>query len=161
MEYHMPYASCLASCSVVWSCSLGQPACPGVFSLKEFCLSEDVGFCNLFYAVHIHTALWDSLSGLCAFWDSLSSFPGPWLGSCILGWPVWPVVGYPLLGVHSSMSIVRLIMIGYLCNQLDGHFNYQASANWLIGGTTMYWLCDQWLCHSTLFIQTNITSIQT
>ena len=76
LEYPMPYASCLASCSVVWSCFLGQPACPDVLCLMQLSLSEGLGFCSPLYAVHIHTALWDSLSGLCAFWNSLSSFPG-------------------------------------------------------------------------------------
>ena len=84
----MPYASCLASCIVVGSCSSSQLACPGVFSLKELCLSEDLGFCSLFYPVHICTEPWDSLSGFvhsgiaclasqvpawaAAFWDGLS-----------------------------------------------------------------------------------------
>ena len=60
----MLYASCLASCSVVWSCSFGQPTCPDVLCLMQLSLSEDLGFCSLFYAVHICTALRDSLSGL-------------------------------------------------------------------------------------------------
>ena len=84
----MPYATCLASCSVVGSFSSSQLACPDVFSLTEFCLSVDLGFCSLFYPVHIHTAVWDSLCGLVycgiaclasqapvwavAFWDGLS-----------------------------------------------------------------------------------------
>ena len=50
----------------------------------------------------------------------------------------WPVIGYPLLGVHPSMSVVRLIMIGYHCNCLDGQLNYQTSAHWLISGATDY-----------------------
>ena len=52
-------------------------------------------------------ALWVSLSGLHASWDSLSSFPNLQLGSCIVGRHVWPFIGYPLLGVHPSMSVVR------------------------------------------------------
>ena len=140
---------CGLSCALCLLPSLLQ-CCLEVFSLRELCLSKDLGFCSLFYLGYICIALWDSLSGLCAFWDSLSSFPGPWLGNCILGWPVWPVIGYPLLGVHPSMSIVRLIMNGYYCNHLDGQLNYWASAHWLISGTTIYWLCDQWLFHSTL-----------
>ena len=84
----MPYASCLASCSVVRSCSLSQLACPVVLCLMQLSLPEDLGFCSLFYPVHICTALWDSLSGLVhsriaslasqasdwavAFWDGLS-----------------------------------------------------------------------------------------
>ena len=97
---------------------------------------------SLFYAVHIHVALRDSLFGLCALWNSLSSFPGPCLGSCILRWPVWSVNGYPMKGAHPSMSIVRLIMIGYHFNCLEGQLNYQASVHWPIGGATMYQLCD-------------------
>ena len=115
----------------------------------ELCLSKDLSFCSLFYLGYFCIAPWNSLSGLCALWGSLSSFPSLWLGRCTLGWAVWPVVGYPLLGVHPSISIVRMIMIGYCCHCLDGQLNYQASAHWLIGVTTMYQLCDQWLCHST------------
>ena len=48
-----------------------------------------------------------------------------------------------MIGAYPNMSIVRLIMIGYCCNCLDGQLNYQASAHWLIGGATMYQLCDQ------------------
>ena len=120
-------------------CSSG---CLDVHSLKELSLSEDLGFCSLFYVGYIHIALWDSLPGLCASRDSLSSFPGLWLGNCILRWPVWPVIGYSLLGVHPSISVVRLIMIGYCCNCLDGQLTYQASAHWLISVTTMYQLCN-------------------
>ena len=52
------------------------------------------------------------------------------------------MIGYPMIGAHPSMSIVRLIMIGYHFNCLDGQLNYQASAHWSIGGATMYQLCD-------------------
>ena len=89
------------------------------------------------------TAPWDSLSGLCALWESLSSFPSLWLGRCTLGWPVWPVIGFPLLGVHPSISTVKLIMIGYCCNGLDGQLNCQASVHWLVSVTIMYRLCNQ------------------
>ena len=84
----MPYASCQASHSVVGSCSSSQLACPDVFFFWELSLSEDLGFCSLFYLVYIHTELWDSLSGLVhsgiaclasqaldwalRFWDGLS-----------------------------------------------------------------------------------------
>ena len=110
--------------------------------LKELCLSEDLGFCSLFYLGHIHIALWDSLSGLVHFGIvCLASQAPDW---AVAFWDgLWPVMGYPLLGVYPSMSIVRLIMIGYHCNCLDGWLDYQASAHWLIGGTTMYQLCDQ------------------
>ena len=161
VEYPMPYASCLVSCSVVWRCSLqlsrswctflkGALACSDVSTLRELCLSANLGFCSLFYLGYIHIALWDSLSGLCALWDGLSSFPGLLLGNCILEWPVWPVIGYPLLGVHPSISMVRLIVIGYHCNHLDGQLNYWASAHWLTSVTTTYQLCNWWLCHSTI-----------
>ena len=144
MEYPMPYASCLVSCSVVSRCSL------------QLSLYPDLAFCSFFCVGYFCIVLWDSLSGLCALWDSLSSFSSLQLGKCILGWLVWPVIGYPLLGVHPSMSIVRLIVIGYYCNHLDGQLNYWASAHRLIGVTTMYQLCDQWLCHSTLAALSNL-----
>ena len=93
VEYPMLYASCLGCCGVLLccaslSCSSGYFACPPVFSLRELCLSEDLGFCILFYLVHSCDALWDSLSRLMpsgiaclasqapywavAFWDGLS-----------------------------------------------------------------------------------------
>ena len=83
----MLYTSCLVSCSVDWSFSWSA-ACPDVLCLMQLSLSEGLDFCSPFYAVHICTALWDSLSGLVhsgiaclasqasdwavAFWDSLS-----------------------------------------------------------------------------------------
>ena len=60
-----------------------------------------------------------------------------------MGWPDWPVIGYPLLGVHPSISIVKLTVIGYHCNHLDGQLNCWASALWLIGATIIYQICDQ------------------
>ena len=149
MEYPMPYASCLVSCSVVGSCSSSQLTCPVVLCLMQLSLSEDLIFCSLFYPVHICTVLLDSLSRLVHSGIACLASQAPWLGSCILGWPVWPVIGYPMIGAHPSMSIVRLIVIGYHCNCLDGQFNYQASAHWLISGATMYWLFDWWLCYPT------------
>ena len=71
----------------------------------------------------------DSLSGLCALWGSLSNFPSLLLGRCTLGWPVWPVIG---------ISIVKLIVIGYCCNCLDGQLNCWAFTHWLISVTIMY-----------------------
>ena len=53
-------------------------------------------------------------------------------------WPDWPVIGYPLLVVHPSISIVKLTVIGYHCNHLDRQLNYQASALWPISVTIMY-----------------------
>ena len=41
-------------------------------------------------------------------------------------------------------------MIGYCCNHLDGQLKCQASAHWLIGATTMYWLCYEWLGPNTV-----------
>ena len=60
VEYPMPYASCLASSSVVECSSSSQL----FLFIKELCLSEDLGFCNLLYLLHSHDALWDSLSRL-------------------------------------------------------------------------------------------------
>ena len=128
-------------------------ACPLVLSLMELCLSEHFVFLQPFLFKAFHIAPWDILSGLCALWDSLSSFPHLLLGRCTLGWPVWPVIGFPLLGVHPSISIVKLIMIGYHCNCLDGQLNCWAFTHWLIGVTIMYWLCYQWLGPSTFLQQ--------
>ena len=71
VEYPMPYAFC----SVVGCCS-AYPLLNLLFSLKELCLSEDLGFYILFYSVHICTALWDSLSRLVQSGIVLSGFPG-------------------------------------------------------------------------------------
>ena len=71
----------------------------------------------------------------------LASQASDWAGA-LWGWPVWPVVGNPLLGVHPGISIVKLIVIGYHCNCLDGQLNYQPSAHWLISVTIMYQLCN-------------------
>ena len=143
VEYPMPYASCLVSCRVVWRCSVVQLVLR-YSPLMELCLSEELDFCSPFYlGCCFCIAPWGSLSGLCALWDSLSSFPSLWLGRCTLGWPVWPVIGFPLLGVNPSISVVKLIMIGYCCNYLDWQLNCWASAHWLISVTTMYWLCNQ------------------
>ena len=118
----------------------------------QLSLSKDLGFCSPFYLGCSHIAPWDSLSGLCALWDSLSSFPSLWLGRCTLGWPVWPMIGFPLLGIHPSISIVRLIMIGNHCNWLDGQLNCWASAHWQISVTTMYQLCNWWWGNSTQWL---------
>ena len=139
------YALCLLSSpnSGVWRCSLQLCLCP-CYLLNAPQLVQGFGLLQpLFYLGYFCIALWDILSGLCILWDSLSSFQSLWLGNCILGWSVWPVIGYPLLGVHPSICIVRLIVIGYCCNHFDGQLNYQASAHWLISVTMMNWLCDQ------------------
>ena len=122
--------------------------------LREFCLSlgtllngalllQPLGLLQPLLFRVFCIAPWEGLSGLCALWDSLSSFPGLLLGRCTLGWPVWPVIGFPLLGVHPSISIVKLIMVGYHCNCLDGQLNCWSFAHWLIGVTIMYQLCYQ------------------
>ena len=132
----MPYASCLASCSAGWrlSCSSVDP--------QVFCL---------FWGTLLYGALLVYLFGLLqpllfrvfciACWDTLSSFPSLLLGRCTLGWSIWPMIGFPLLGVHPSISIVKLIMVGYHCNCLDGQLNCWAFTHWLIGVTIMYQLC--------------------
>ena len=122
-------------------------ACSQVLFLMELCLSNLLGFFSLLFTV-FHIVPWDSLSGLCALWDSFSSFPSLLLGRCTLAWPVWPVVGFPLLDVHQGISIVKLIMIGYHCNCLDGQLNCWAFTHWLIGVTIMYPLC-YWLFGSS------------
>ena len=120
--------------------------------LREFCLSlgtllngallvPSFGLLQPLLSRVFHIAPWDSLSGLCALWDSLSTFPSLLLSRCTLGWPVWPVIGFPLLGVHPSISIVKLIMLGYCCNCLDGQLNCWAFTHWLIGVTIIYQLC--------------------
>ena len=47
-----------------------------------------------------------------------------------------------LTDLHPSISIVKLTVIGYHCNHLDGQLNYQASAFRLIGVTVMYQIWD-------------------
>ena len=53
-------------CPAVSACLVAycSSACPLVFSLRELCLSEVLGFCSFFYLVHSCDALWDSLSRL-------------------------------------------------------------------------------------------------
>ena len=102
----------------LWLCGVSYALCL-LPSFLQCCLA----FAAPFLSRVFHIAPLDSLSGLCALWDSLSRFPSLCWGRCTVGWPVWPVVGYPLLGVHPSISIVKLIVIGYCCNHLDGHLN--------------------------------------
>ena len=151
----MPFASCLASCSVGWRYSvagliLKNSICPQVLSLVELCFPSALGLLQPLLFRVFCIAPWDSLSGLCVLWDSLSSFPDLLLGRCTLGWPVWPVIGFPLLGVYPSISIVKVVTIDYQCNCLDGLFNYWAFAHWLIGVTIMYQLCCWHLGCSTV-----------
>ena len=160
------YALCLlpSSCSVVcwWSCNswcfgvllvlryfLQLSLSSGILRIEALLVQRFEVLQSLLSGVFCIVP-WDSLSGLCASWDSLSSCPSLWLDRCTLGWPVWPVVGYPLLGVHPSITIVKLIVFGYCCNCLDGQLNYWASTHWLISVTIMFWIHDWWLCHSTL-----------
>ena len=143
VEYPMPYASCLASCSAGWrlSCSLVDPwvFCLFLGTLLNGALS--VCYLGLLQSLLFRVfciSPWDSLSGLCALWDSLSSFPSLLLDRCTLRWPVQPMIGFPLLDVHPSISIVKLIVTGYHCNHLEGELNCWVFAHWLIGVTIMY-----------------------
>ena len=81
-----------------------------------------------------------------AFWDSVSGFPGPWLGSCILGWPVWLVIGYYLIGAYLSVSIVNFVVIGYHCNHLDGQLNWQMFTHCMIGRSTKLSVVQSIIC---------------
>ena len=111
-----------------------------------------LGFCNPFYLGCFLIEPWDSLSGYVhpgiAFW-----LPKPLIGqvhsgvACLVFW-----LATFCLGVHPSMTLVKLIMIGYHCNYLDGQLNCLASTHWLIimsehvlENLIMY----QWLCPST------------
>ena len=78
----MPYASCLGCCGVLLycassSCSSGCSAYPPMFSLKELYFSEDLGFYSLFYLVHSHDTLWDSLSRLMPSGIACLAFQAP------------------------------------------------------------------------------------
>ena len=101
-RYSANAARLVLRCSPYWS-----SACPR-FGVLQPLLSRV--FC---------IAPWDSLSGLCASWIVC-------LASRASDWQVHPRIaclvcgGYLLLGVHPSMTIVKLIMIGYRCNSLDG-----------------------------------------
>ena len=150
----MPYASCLASCSVVWwwSCNSSVLLVLRYFLLNAAQLFWGFGVLQPLLFRVFHITPWDSLYGLCASWDSLSSFPSLWLVRCTLGQPVWPVVGYPFLGVHPSITIVTLIIIGYHCNCLDGQLNCQASARWLIDVPNLHRMYGRWLCPSTIYL---------
>ena len=58
----MPYAflpSLLQCCWVLLSLS---STCPVALCLMQFSLSEDLGFCSLFYTVHSCDVPWESLS---------------------------------------------------------------------------------------------------
>ena len=117
MQVYLAAFSCLLSLCVL--------AFPVFFS------SLQLGFCSPFYVGCSLIEPWDSLSGYVhpgiaclasqasdwagAFWGSLSGF----------------VVGYLLLGVHPSMTLVKLIMIGYCCDCFDGQLNCLVSTHWL------------------------------
>ena len=122
----MPYACQLASCSMGIS---NYTSCPDSMTLHSPCplfsspLSPFSGFCSPFYSGCFLVEPWDSLSdyvypGIAclafqasdwvgAFWGSLSGF----------------LINHFLSGVHPSMTLVKLIMIGYHCNHLDGWLN--------------------------------------
>ena len=131
---------------ILWlSWSLGIPlmelSCLVVPCLMQFSLSEDLGFCNPFYLGYfaLHPGMTYLVYMHC---DILSSIPSLQFGRCTLGWPGWPVISFPLSGVHPSISIVKVTVIAYHCNHLDGLLDSQASALWLTGATIMYLLCD-------------------
>ena len=102
----------------------------------ELCLSPDLVFCSPFYL------------GCFALYPGIACLGYVHYGiSCLAS---QALICFPLLGVHPSVSIVKLIMIDYCCNCLDGQLNCQASVHWLIGVTTMYWLCYQWFGPNTI-----------
>ena len=124
----MPYACQLASCSMgisnyaLGSCSMTlHSPCP----LFSFLFSSSFSLLQgsaapLFYSGCFLVEPWDSLSGYVhpgiaclafqasdwvgAFWGSLSGF----------------LIIHLLLGVHLSMMLVKLTVIGYCFNHLDG-----------------------------------------
>ena len=130
VKYPIPYACQLASCNLGISC------CISLF-LVSLCpyVPHVLLFCNSYYC---YSPNWGSAapfySGcfLIEPWDSLPDLPGLQLGRCILGYLVWFVIGYPLLGVHPSVTLVKLIVIGYCCNCLDGQLNCLTSTHCLI-----------------------------
>ena len=123
MMYLKPYACQLTSCSMGIS---NYASCPDFMTLHSPCpcssslALSSLGFCSPFYSGCFLIEPWDSLSdyvysGIAylafqasdladAFWGSLSGF----------------LISHLLLGVHPSMTLVKLIVIGYLCNCLDG-----------------------------------------
>ena len=117
----MPYACQLASCSMGIS---NYASCPdsdftSLCPLFSSPLSSP-GFCSPFHSGCFLVEPWDSLSdyvysGIAclafqatdwvgAFWGSLSGF----------------LISHLLLGVHPSVTLVKLIVIGYHCSHLDG-----------------------------------------
>ena len=117
---------------------LRSSACPQVLSLMQLCLSKHFGLCSPFYLGCF--ALYPGIAclGYVHYGIACLASQSLLLGRCTLSWPVWPVIGFLLLGVHPSISIVKLIMIGYHCNHSDGQLNCQAFAHWLIIVTIMY-----------------------
>ena len=75
----MPYASCLASCSVallsdVFHSTLTKLSLSsGILPIGAL-LVQGYGVLQLLLSIMFCIAPWDSLSGLCASWDSLSGF---------------------------------------------------------------------------------------
>ena len=119
----MPYACQLASCSMGLS---NHASCPDSVTLYSPCHlfssppSLSLGLCSPLYSGCFFVEPWDSLSDyvyrgiVClafqasdwavAFWGSLSSF----------------LISHLLLGIHPSVTLVKMIVIGYYCNCLDG-----------------------------------------
>ena len=93
----------------------------------ELCLSEDLGVCSPFYLGCF--ALHPGIACLGYVHDGiacLASQASDWTGA------LWDSLSGLWLAVYPSMTMVKLIMIGYCCNCLDGQLNYQASVCWLI-----------------------------
>ena len=102
----MLYALFLASCSM---CSpiLAYPLtlCSPLSGSQLTGLSTYLGFCNFpFYLGYSPIELWDSLSAYVHLGIACMAFPASdWLG----------VFGASLSGFHSSMTLVKLIVIGH------------------------------------------------
>ena len=112
----MPYACQLASCSMPisyyasCSCSISSHS---LCSSSPLLLLPQLGFCSPFYPGCFHFEPWDSLSdyvhpGIACLAFQASDWAGAFWGS-LSGF----VINHLLLGVHPSMTLVKLIMIGY------------------------------------------------
>ena len=99
-----------------------------------FCLSLDLGFCSPFYLGYF--AWYPGIACLGYVHYGVASKPP--IGQVHSGMACLACDWFPLLGVHPSISIVKLIVIGYHCNCLDGQLNCWAFAHWLIDVTIMY-----------------------
>ena len=162
----MSYALCLLASFLqpgyILLCFLFLFLCPYVPHVllfhHSYFLLHQLGLCSYFinwgsavpfYPGYFLIEPWDSLSdyvhpgiACLAFWAS--DWAGAFWGS-LSGF----VISHLLLGVHPSVTLVKLIVIGYCCNCLDGQLNYLGSTHWLViisEELILYW----WLCHSTL-----------